>query len=452
MDNRNELLEDSMGSLFMKLAVPGIVGMLIIGLYNFVDAIFVGQLVGKDGVAAIALLYSVVLLNQGILTIVGSGSMAILSISIGKKDQKTIDKLLGNMIIFIVIASGVLTVLTYIFSNQLVTIIGGTGSVHSLAVRYLRVLLIGFIPAALGPAMNFLLRGEGKMKHAMVIAGGAGILNIILDPILISGLKMGIEGAALATIISQTIFMIVQFIYFKSGKSVVSISKLKIRIEKSVIADVLKLGSSQMFMCVMMMVQQIFLFRSLEHFGGNNHISLMGGTFRLFMFAYLIVWGIGTGLQPIVGVNYGAKQYGRVKESFKKFSLIGAVITTICWVLFMSFPQFFLSLFIKDADLIVMGIPYFKLFNIIFFAYIYFATVLNLFIGLGKAKEAGILAIGRQVLFFVPMVLILPRFLGVWGVWLSLPLADGVTIILGFYNQYKIFKSEEFREEELLRI
>jgi putative MATE family efflux protein len=452
MENRNKMLNDSMGSLFLKLAVPGVVGMLIIGLYNFVDAIFVGQLVGKDGVGAVALLYSVVLLNQGILTIVGSGSMAILSISIGKKDQDTIDKLLGNMIVFIIIASGILSLVTYIFSSQIVTLIGGTGQLHGLAVRYLKVLLIGFIPAGLGPAMNFLLRGEGKMKQAMVIAGGAGVLNIILDPILISGFNMGIEGAAVATVISQILYMIVQFLYFRTGKSVVSTENLKIRIEKSVFADVLKLGSSQMFMCVMMMVQQIFLFRSLEYFGGNDHVSLMGGTFRLFMFAYLIVWGIGTGLQPIVGVNYGADKYGRVKESFKKFTLIGFAVTSVCWLLFMLLPEFFLSLFIKDKNLIVLGVPYFKLFNIIFFAYIYFATVLNLFIGLGKAKEAGILAIGRQVLFFVPMVLILPRFFGVWGVWLAIPLADAVTMILGLYNQLKIFKSKEFSEEKLLRV
>ena len=444
MQERENLLNWNMGKLFSKLAIPGMLGMLVIGLYNFADAIFVGQLVGEDAVGAVALLYSVVLFNQGILTLVGGGSMSLLSIAVGKKDQDTIDKLLGNLVAFILVASGIFTIVTYIFSDEIVTFIGGRGEVHVLAVRYLKILLIGFIPAALGPAMNFLVRGEGKMKAAMTIAGLSGALNIILDPIFIKYFNFGIEGAAIATVISQMFFMVSQIIYFKMGKSIITFNNFKIRFQKNVFSDVLKLGSSQMFMCFMAMIQQIFLFRALENYGGNSHVALMGGIFRLFLFAYLAVWGIGQGLQPLVGVNYGAKRYDRVKLGFKTFTMIGFIMTSICWILFMIYPNFFLSLFIKDHSLVLEGTNLFRIFNIIFFAYIYFATSLNLFIGLGKAKEAGILAISRQIVFFIPLVLILPKFVGVIGVWLSIPLADALTMLVGAYFNIKIFKEMKY--------
>lgn len=442
MQEREKLLSSDLKSLFFKLSIPGMIGMIVIGLYNFVDAIFVGQLVGKEAVGAVALMYSVVLFNQALLTLIGSGSMSVLSIAMGKKDQAKIDKLLGNMIVLLVLISGIFTIFVAFNTDSIVRFIGGKGLTHELGVKYLKILLIGFVPAALGPAMNFLLRAEGKMRDAMLIMGVFSILNIILDPIFIKTLGYGIEGAAIATIISQYLLMITQFVYFKLGRSIISIKNIKLKIARDILPEIFKVGFSQMLMCIMAMVQQIILFNSLQVYGGNDHVALMGGSYRVFMFAYLAVWGIGQGLQSVVGVNYGAGRYDRVKDSFKKFTLIGSIISVSVWILFMAFPENILSWFIPDSTLVANNVNLFRLFTSIFFLYVYFATVLNFFIGLGKGKEAGVIAISRQIVFFIPLALFLPKLMGVTGIWLSLPLSDLLCMVIAVFYQKRIFSND----------
>lgn len=441
-DQREKLLTSDMKSLFYKLSIPGMIGMIVVGLYNLVDAIFVGQLVGKAGVGAIALVYSVVLVNQSILTLIGSGTMSVLSISMGQKNQKTIDKLLGNLIISILIGSGLLTIVVFFNIDSIVSFIGGQNEVHKYAVRYLRILSLGFIPAAIGPAMNFLVRAEGKMKTAMVIVGGAGILNIILDPIFISVFKMGIEGAAIATVISQVCCMIAQLIYFGKGKSVIKLNKMKFKLSKDIMPQVMKVGVSQMMMLLVGMLQQIALYRTLQANGGNNQVALMGASFKVFQFSYIAIWGLGQGMQSVIGVNYGAKNYGRIKEAFKIFTRKGLVFSSVFWILFMIFPNQILSCFIKDVNLVEANVNLFRIMNSIFFSYIYFPTVINLFVGLGKAKEVSTLVIFRQVIFFLPLVYILPKLLGTTGIWISLPLSNVFALLLGLYYKSKIFKGE----------
>lgn len=442
--NREELLSSDMGTLFKKLAIPGMIGMVLIGLCNLMDAIFVGHLVGKEAVGAVAIVYSVVILNLGLSLLIGSGSMSLLSIAIGKNDQKTIDKLLGNMIVSIIIMSGIFSIFVYLNTEWVVGFIGGSGYVAELATSYLRILSIGMIFSALGPAMNFLIRGEGKIKTAMLFAGGISLLNIVLNPIFISVFDLGIEGAAIATVASHACYVLLNLIYFNSGKSVIALKKIKFKLEKSILPTICKIGSAQLIMMVMATIQQILLFRSLEHYGGYEHVILMGASYRVFMFAYIAAWGIAQGLQPVVGVNYGARKLGRVKKAFKSFTLRGLAITSIIWLIFMIFPGQILGAFITNPTTINAGIPLFRILNIIFFGYIYFTTLSNLFIGLGKGKEPATLAILRQIIFFIPLVIILPMIFGPIGIWIALPLTDFLTIITAALYHRKLLNSREF--------
>ena len=441
---RGQLLSWGMGRLFLKLAIPGTIGMVLIGLCSVMDAIFVGHLIGKEAVGAVALVYSVVILNLGLCLLIGSGSMSMLSIAMGKKDQATIDRLLGNIIASIFILSGVFSLFVYFNVEWIVPFIGGDGLVGELAARYLRVISIGMVFSALGPAMNFLIRGEGKMKTAMYFAGGVSLLNIILNPLFISVFGMGIEGAAVATIISHAVYVFGQLLYFGKGNSVIVLQKVKLRLEKTILPNVLKVGSAQLIITLMSTVQQILLFRGLQYFGGSEHVVLMGASYRLFMFAFIAIWGIAQGMQSVVGVNYGAGKLDRVKMAFKTFTLLGLILTSASWLFFMLFPGLALSAFIADPNVVMNGIPFFRILNIIFFGYIYFATMINLFIGLGKAKQAGTIATLRQIVIFIPLVLILPRMFGVIGVWIALPLADFFTMIVIAVFQKKLFTSDEF--------
>lgn len=446
---REQLLSLSMGKLFKRLAIPGMIGMIVIGLYNLMDAVFVGQLIGKEAVGAVALVYSVLAFNQGLLLLIGSGSMSILSIAMGKKDYETIDKLLGNMIVSIFIISGIYSIIVYMNAEWIVSFIGGEGLIAELATRYLRIISIGMILAALGPAMNFLIRGEGKMKVAMYFAGGASLLNIALNPIFISTFGMGIEGAAVATIISQAVYVVAQFVYFSKGKSVIVLQRMKLKLEKSLLPKILKVGTAQLIMMTMATVQQIILFRSLQLYGGGEHVVLMGASYRTFMFAYIAIWGVAQGMQPAIGVNYGAGKLKRVKKIFTSFTLFGLILSTTAWLFFMIFPGVILSAFITDPRVVKNGIPLFRILNIIFFGYIYFSTSISLYIGLGRGKEAGMLAIARQIVFFIPLVFILPKLWGAIGVWIALPLADFFTMILAIIFQKKTFMTEEFLKSDI---
>lgn len=429
-ENRKELLEMSMGKLFMKLAVPGMIGMVAVGLYNMVDAIFVGQLVSGAGVGSITMGYNIVLINQAILTLFATGAMSLLSRSIGEKDQKTIDKLFGNVLIGVSVLSVLLTIITYNFAAPMLRFLGAEGEILDLGVRYIRIIALGFIFGGVGPALNMLIRGEGKMKAAMTIVFVGTVTNIILDPIFIGVFGMGIEGAAVATVISQIVYLIGDIIYFKLGKSVIKLTRKSFRFSKDIMPKILGVGFSGMLMQVMAAVQLAILLRLMSSYGGSNSIIVMGSAQRIMMFAFIPMWGIGQGLQPVLGANYGAKQYQRVKKAFMSFTRIATGIAGVLWLCFMLMPRFILSWFIIDASLAEAGANNFRIYLSVFLLYGFMVTGITFFQALGKAGKAAIVVMGRQILFFIPIVLILPRFIGEKGVWMALPLGDLLVIML----------------------
>ena len=427
---REELLTRGMGELFIKQALPGMIGTLIIGLYNLVDAIYIGQFIGKDGVGAVSLVYSVVLFNQAILILIGLGSMSLLSRSIGERNERTIRKLLGNLTLTVSILSLVFSVLIFSFTRPIVGFLGGRESILDLGESYLRIVSVGFVPAALGPALNMLLRGEGRMKEAMIIASAGAILNIILDPIFIHVLGLGISGAAMATVISQTVYLILNIIYFTSGKSVIRFNLRDFRFAFDLMPKILGVGASAMFMLVTASVQQVILFKSLAVYGGNDHVALMGAAFRVFLFAFIPLAGIGQGLQPILGMNYGAKRFGRVKQAYIFFTTIAAGLAGLSWLCFMLLPKAILRWFITDPGLVSWGQGYFRILFAVFFLSSINLTALTLFQALGKGGKAAVLSLSRQIVFFIPIALVLPLFTGVIGLWWAVPASEVLTLFM----------------------
>lgn len=438
-DNRNELLELSLGKLFVKLAIPAMVGMLAVALYNMVDAIFVGQLVSAEGVGAIVIAYNITLLNMACAMLLAMGAMSVLSRALGEKDQKTIDKLFGNVLISTSVLSILLTVIVYNFAAPMLRFIGAEGEILDLGTRYLKIISLGFVFAALGPALNFLIRGEGQMKSAMKIIIFGMFMNIILDPILIKGLGMGIEGAALATIIAQTFVVIGDVFYFRSGKSVIKISKQSFKMSFDIMPKILNVGFSGMVMQIMPAIQMSLMFKVLSSYGGSNSVILMGASYRVMTFSFISLWGIAQGIQPIIGANYGAKKYDRVKKVLLSFTGIASAIAGLLWLSFMLFPGFILSWFITDASLAQSGIGSFRIFLGIFFLYGFMAMSIIFFQALGKGSKAAILVMGRQILFFIPIVLLLPKLLGETGAWIAMPLGDLLTVILSIFLTVREF-------------
>lgn len=441
MDNRQELLEMSMGKLFMKLGIPAMIGMMAVGLYNLVDAIFVGQLVSAAGVGAVVVAFNILALNMAGAMLFAMGAMSVLSRAIGEKNQKTIDMLFGNVFIGVSVISILLTIIVYNFAGPMLEFIGAKGEILTLGTRYLKILSLGFVFEALGPALNFLIRGEGQMKAAMRIIIAGMLINIILDPILIKGFGMGIGGAALATIIAQVFVVIGDILYFQSGKSIIKISKDSFKMSFDIIPKIISVGFSGMLMQIMPAIQMSLMFKVLSAYGGNNSVIIMGAAYRVMSFAFISLWGIAQGVQPIIGANYGAKQFERVKQAFLSFTGISTGIAGILWLSFMLFPGFILSWFVTNPALVEAGIGQFRIFLGIFILYGFIAMSIVFFMGIGKGAQATTLVAGRQILFFIPIVLLLPKYIGETGAWLAMPLGDSLTVILGTFLIIREFVS-----------
>ena len=440
-DEREELTTGNMFKLMLKLGVPGIIGMLVISLYSFVDAIFVGRYVGDKALGAISIAYAFTLINNGIAVLVGIGSASVLSRAVGRKDQKTIDSVMGNVFILTLLMSSAVTVLGYIFAPQLLHLVRAEGEMHELGVTYLRIVYLGSIFVNFGQAANMVMRGEGKMALAMAIMGSGAVLNIVLDALFIIVFKQGIEGAAIATVISQAVFALATFFYFLCFSKNVKFKSFKL--EKSLVGETFAVGMSAMFMQVLSLVQQTVMYSTLKKYGGEDQVILMGAFFRYMMLAFIPLWGLSQGFQPFAGTNFGAGLFERVKKGTFLFYGFGIVLAAVFWLVFLASPESVLSLFIKDNPaLVAAGKTNATLAFLIFPLMPIMILNITLFQALGKAKPAGFLAISRQLVLFVPAVLILPHFLGVRGVWTAGLFVDGLLIIISIIITARIFAKD----------
>jgi putative MATE family efflux protein len=445
---RQELLEKSPWDLMIKLSLPAIIGMLVIGLYSFVDAIFVGQLVGANALGAISVAYPFTLFNSGIATLVGIGSASILSRAIGKKDNETIDKIMGNLLVMVLILSVIVTLIGTIFADKLLLISGAEGEMFELAVRYLKIIFLGSFFVNFAQSANMIMRGEGLMKRAMGIMAAGAILNIILDPIFIKVFGLGIEGAAIATIVSQIIQAIITMYYFIKISETVRFHG--IRISKELIPEILSIGVSAMLMQIMSFVQQTVLYNVTSQYGGNEQVILMGASLRVLMFSFIPLWGMSQGLQPIIGTNYGAKLYDRVKKVANTFMVGSIVISLLFWLPIQIIPKQVLALFIKDISIVEKGVGSFRLMYSIFPVLGIFIISVTFFQALGKGSKAGILVMLRQVVVFIPTVIFLPRLMHMLGVWISIPITDGIVLLVAISNLLMEYRSLEDDRKELL--
>lgn len=441
MDKRQELVTGNIVPLMFKLGIPGIIGMLVISLYSFVDAIFVGRYIGDKALGAVSIAYAFTLINNGIAVLIGIGSASVLSRAIGRKDQKTVDAVMDNLLILTILLSTVVMIVGYIFAPQLLTLIRAEGEMHELGVRYLRIVYLGSIFVNFGQAANMVMRGEGKMISAMIIMAFSSVLNIALDALLIIVFKQGIEGAAIATVISQGVFALFTLVYFLAFSKNVRFHKLKL--ERSIVKETFSIGVSAMLMQILSLIQQTVMYATLKKYGGEDQVVLMGAFFRYMMLSFIPLWGLSQGFQPFVGTNFGAGRFDRVKKGSLLFYGFGIVLAVIAWAVFFSVPEKILSLFIKDNPILIAqgtsdAMIAFSIFPLVPL------IILNvtLFQAIGKAKPAGLLTIGRQFLLFVPACLLLPLAFGARGVWISMPIVDAVTLFFTLGITAKVFQKE----------
>ena len=429
LDTRTKLLTKSPWPLMLELSIPAVLGMVVVGLYNMMDSIFVGQLVGDVQMGAVSVSYPFTLINAGSAAMLGVGSASVLSRAIGKKDENTVKKIMGNLVAMVLLLSVIYTVIGMTFTRQLLSLAGASDNI----LNYVRIVFAGSLFVNFFQSANMVIRGEGQLKKAMTIIASGAILNIILDPIFITILNpygMGIEAAAYATVLSQFIQAAVTLWYFKKKSPNVKIGR--IRIDGTLLPQVLSVGVSALLMQILTLVQQTVIYRVASNYGGETSQLLLGAALRFWNFSFVPLWGISQGFQPAAGTNYGAKDYDRVKKLTKVFIIAATLLSLVFYIPVELFPEKILSMFLTTPGIAASGATNFR---IMFSTYILqgsFLIAVTLFQSLGKANKATWLVLFRQIILFIPLCVILPMIggMGIRGVWLAIALTDAILVVI----------------------
>lgn len=451
MVSTKQLEDGNIASLILKFSGPAVVGMVVMAIYNVVDRIFIGQGVGPLGLAGITVGFPMMLLIMAVTMMVGIGASALVSIRLGEKNQPEAEKIMGNGVTLLVGLALILTVFALIFLTPLLRLFGASPNVMPYAAGYMRIILIGTVFQVFSFGANNFIRAEGNPKIAMLTMLIGAILNTILDPIFIFVFGLGVAGAALATIISQAVSAIWVLYYFLGGKSVLKFRLPNFKPQRDVVANIIAVGTPSFVKQLATSLIIIILNNSLLHYGGDIAISAMGVIHSVLTMMMMPIFGISQGAQPIIGYNYGAKKYYRVKQALYYSIYIATAVVVLGYIAVIFFPEPFIRLFSSDPELIAIGMQGMRtalaLLPILGFQII----AANYFQAVGKPKQAIFLNLARQVLLLIPALLILPRYYGLLGVWMAIPVADfGATVLTAIWLAMEVRYLDKKEQEFIL--
>lgn len=422
--NNSQLGNEKISTLLLKLSLPATIGMLVNALYNIVDTIFVGQWVGLEAIGGLAIAFPIQMLIMAFAQMIGIGAASVISRNLGENNIEKAEHVAGNSFLAILVLSVFFVTFGLIFTEPILKVFGATTSLLPYAKDYISIIFIGSIFFSFTVSSNNLVRAEGNAKVAMVSMLLGAVLNILLDPIFIKVFDLGIKGAALATIISQFVSFTYLLIYLFSGKSLLKIKLHHIKPKINILKEIVSMGLAPFARQVAGSIVAIILNNSLKIYGGDLQISILGIINRITMMLYMPLFGIAQGLQPIVGFNYGAKKSIRIKQAIKLALIITTSLASIGFIISQSIPELIMKIFNDDPQLTQDGAVVLRI-AVAMLPLVGLQIVgSTIFQSIGKALPALILSLSRQVLFFIPLVLILPRFIGIMGIWISFPLAD----------------------------
>jgi len=430
LDRSKQLGEENIGKLLIKFSVPAIVGMMVNALYNLVDKVFVGRGVGKPALEGVTATFPIALLLMAFAMLVGIGSAALISIKLGQQKKEEAEHILGNAFTLLIVISIVVTVLGLLFLEPLLLKIGTPNNILPYAKEYISVILIGSIFQSVGFGLNNIIRSEGNPRIAMFTMLIGGILNTILDPIFIFVFHMGTRGAAIATILSQAVSMIWVLYYFFGGSSVLKVRYKNLKLDIKVVKSIFSIGMSPFSMQLAASITTIISNKNLVQYGGSTALGAMGVIMSVVMMVLMPTFGINQGCQPIIGYNYGAKNYHRVKHALKLAIIAATCITVTGFIIIQLFPKQIISLFNNDPQLIAIGSHGIKIYLFMLPIIGFQIVSSNYFQAIGKARISIFLGLSRQVILLIPLLFILPRFFELDGVWLSGPSSDALASII----------------------
>lgn len=456
-DISNQLATAPIWSLIIKLSIPAILAQVVNLLYNVVDRIYIGHMedIGTKALTGLGLCVPIITLISAFTMLVAQGGAPRAAIEMGKGDIKKAEKILGNCFVLLLAFSVVLTALFSVFGEKLLMLFGASEETIVYAFPYMQIYVAGSVFVMLSLGLNMFITTQGFTKISMATVLIGAICNIILDPIFIFGFKMGVRGAAFATIISQAVSAIWVLSFLLGKKTKLKIKKENLMPSAKILAPVFALGISPFIMNATEAVINISFNSSLQKYGGDIAVGAMTICTTIFQMVWVPAQGIGQGAQPIISYNYGAKNADRVKQAFKAFLTICFTYIFVFGMAIEIFPQFFIKIFNDNPELVETAVWTLRLYGC---ALVFFGiqmAVQQTFIALGKAKASLFIACLRKVILLVPLIYILPNFFEnkVFAVFLAEPVSDAISIITASIVFFFVFKKEmkKLKEENQLK-
>ncbi len=436
---------ESIRKLLIQYAGPAIIAMTASSLYNMVDSIFIGQGVGALAISGLAITFPVMNLSAAFGAMVGVGASTLLSVKLGQKDYSTAQNILGNVITLNTIIGVIFGALMLAFINPILYFFGASDATIGYARDYMVIILLGNVITHMYLGLNAMLRSAGHPQKAMYATIGTVIINTILDPLFIYTFDMGIQGAAVATVLAQTIALAWQLKIFSNQNELIHLRKGTFKLQRKIVSNSLAIGLSPFLMNLCACFVVIIINKSLQHHGGDLAIGAYGIANRVVFFFVMIVMGLNQGMQPIAGYNYGARQFDRVSRVMRLTIYAATIVTTCTFLTGVFMPELIARAFTSDTELIRQAGHGLSLLVLAFPIVGFQMVTVNFFQSIGLAKKSIFLSLTRQLIFLIPLLLILPHFFGQTGVWMAAPISDTFSSLLAawmLYKQFQLFKKE----------
>lgn len=454
MDHTQALATDKIGSLIKRYYWPAFISVFVNALYNIVDRIFIGQGVGSGALSGLSIIFPIMLIIMAFGMLFGVGTGVQISIALGERNIQKAEKTLGSGFLMMILVSIFIAAVAFAIKTPLLKAFGATPETMEYAQDYLNIILAGTLFQVVGFSLNNVIRAEGNARvamYSMLISAG---INVILDPIFIFGFGLGVKGAAYATIISMFVMCIWVVLHFVQKRSTVALRLRYIRIDRKVIATIVAIGMAPFAMQLASSLVQGILNTQLIRFGGDIAVAANGILMSIMNMVFMTIVAVNMAIQPIIGFNYGARNFTRVKDTLIKGIWIATAISVGAEIAIHLFPGFLVKLFnANDPELYRIGVRSLHL-GMAATSMVGFQVIVgNYFQSTGKARMAMLLSLLRQVIFLIPFILILPSFFDLNGVWLSLPVAGAISAFVVFFYFKKEIKNlnEYIASRELLQ-
>ena len=442
MSNQKHLGDAPIGKLLLQYSIPAIIGMVVNALYNIVDRMFIGNIpdIGSLAITGVGITMPIMTIVLAFGMLIGIGTTANISLNLGKGNRTTAEKLLGNAFTLSIIVGLAIAITGTIFANPILNLFGASENTLFYAKEYIGIILLGCTFNILSFALNSTVRADGNPKMSsitMVIGCGA---NIILDYLFIFVLNLGVKGAALATIISQAITFFIILYYYTAGNSNLKLKIENFKLKKHLVTMTFVIGIAPFATQIANSLVQVIANNALKTYGSDLAIGAMTVISSLNIIFMMPIFGINQGCQPIIGFNYGAKKYERAKEAFKYATIAACVICIIGFISIQCFPTQIISLFNNDPELTTLAIKGIRIYLLMMPVVGINIVATSYYQSIGKAKISMFVSLLRQVILLIPFTIILPKFIGLDGVWAAGACADSLSVIITLILLKKEFK------------